>query len=255
MSIRNEERIRHGSRSARRVLKRMENRNVLIGWRKWLTYCQMSSKFESELQQARKIAQRVLKRLDNKHLNMGWRAWLLFSKWKQEKEISIRIAKRVINRLMNQKMYIAFRSWYRKAMVETIRLKHLEDIRENEKEHIKYREESMAKITVMRSKHLEEKELIQKSNQNSRMRLLARLMLRLWHARHQFARNEKRRSAFSVWKNATWSTNKSKLVSSGYQYSKAGVCGPNFPWNDAILQEEASKVFLAMVQDCKRDYR
>ena len=44
------------------------------------------------------------------------------------------------------------------------------------------------------------------------MRLLARLMLRLWHARHQFARNEKRRSAFSVWKNATWSTNKSKLL-------------------------------------------
>ena len=211
-SIRNEDRIRHGSRSARRVLKRMENRNILIGWRKWLAYCRMSSKYESELQQARKIAHRVLKRLDNKHLTMGWRAWLLFSKWKQEKEISIRIAKRVMNRLMNQKLYFAFTSWYRKAVVETIRLNHLEDIRENEKEHLKYREESMAKITSMQSKHLEEKKYIQNSNQKSRMRLLARLMLRVWHARHQFFRNEKRRSAFSVWKNVAWSSNKSSLL-------------------------------------------
>ena len=85
---------------------------------------------------------------------MGWRAWLLFSKWKQEKEISIRIAKRVMNRLLNQKMYFAFTSWYRKAMVETIRLKHLEDIKENQKEYLEYRKESMAKMTDMQSKHL-----------------------------------------------------------------------------------------------------
>ena len=39
-----------------------------------------------------------------------------------------------------------------------------------------------------------------------------------------------------------------KVVTSGYQDSKAGVCGLNLPWNYAILQEEAIKVFLTMAQ-------
>ena len=233
-SIRNDERIRHGSRSARRVLKRMENRNLLIGWRQWLSFCRISTKLNAERERARKIAGRVMLRVENKQLMMGWRAWLVFAKWKKEKEISVRIAKRVLMRLLNQKMYFAFSTWHRKAIVESIRLQHLKSIEETEQKHRQYRQESEEKYGIFRkqsmsqineleerkkkellslhSKHMQEKKSIVRTHEELRKRLCARLIVKVWAIRHHTLRNEKKMSAFSSWKNTTWSTNRSSLL-------------------------------------------